>query len=77
MLSIWTSLNDPGEENIVGKGENVGNQHFLLLQECFLPVPKQNAIFQSIILLSANAFILDQSKLLLCGKELKHLQMTK
>ena len=24
-------------ENIVGKGENAGNQHFLLFLQCFLP----------------------------------------
>ena len=24
-------------ENIVGKGENAGNQHFLLCPQCFLP----------------------------------------
>ena len=24
-------------ENIVGKGENAGNQHFLLFSQCFLP----------------------------------------
>ena len=35
--------NDP--ENIVGKGENAGNQHFLLFQQCFLTFPKQNSIF--------------------------------
>ena len=28
-------------ENIVGKGENAGNQHFLLLPQCFLLFPKQ------------------------------------
>ena len=27
-----------GEENIVGKGENAGNQHFLLFPQCFLKV---------------------------------------
>ena len=27
-------------ENIVGKGENAGNQHFLLLQ-CFVPLSKK------------------------------------
>ena len=31
-------------ENIVGKGENVGNQHFLFPQ-CFLPFEKQFSIF--------------------------------
>ena len=25
-------------ENIVGKGENAGNQHFLLFPQCFLPL---------------------------------------
>ena len=34
-------------ENIVGKGENVGNQHFLFLPQCLLPFPKQILIFQS------------------------------
>ena len=28
-------------ENIVGKGENAGNQHFLLFPHCFLFFPKQ------------------------------------
>ena len=34
-------------ENIVGKGENAGNQHFLLFQQCFLPFPNQISIFES------------------------------
>ena len=34
-------------ENIVGKGENAGNQHFLLFPQCFLPFPKQIPISQS------------------------------
>ena len=29
------------EKNIVGKGENAGNQHFLLFPQCFLAFPKQ------------------------------------
>ena len=28
-------------EDIVGKGEIAGNQHFLLFPQCFLLVPKQ------------------------------------
>ena len=28
-------------ENIVGKGENAGNQHFLLFPQCFLPTERQ------------------------------------
>ena len=34
-------------ENIAGKGENAGNQHFLLFPQCFLPFPKQISIFWS------------------------------
>ena len=34
-------------ENIVGKGENAGNQHFHLFPQCFLPFLKQNSIIQS------------------------------
>ena len=44
------TLNDPkmeAFENILGKGENAGNQHFLLIPKCFLPFPKQISIFGS------------------------------
>ena len=34
-------------ENIVGKGENAGNQHFLLFPQCFLPFRKEISKFQS------------------------------
>ena len=58
-------------ENIMGKGENAGNHHFLIFLQCFLPFPNQVLIFYlNNILLSANAFNLDQSKILLFGKEL-------
>ena len=58
-------------ENIVGKGENVGNLHFLLFPQCFLPPPKTNFNFSAEFdLSSANAFNLDQSKDLSFGKEL-------
>ena len=56
-------------ENIVGKGENAGNQHFLLFPQCFLSIPKTN--FNSsvtFISLSGNAFNLDQSKNLSFGR---------
>ena len=39
------TFNDPEKkeafENIVGKGEKAGNQHFLLFPQCFLPSQKQ------------------------------------
>ena len=31
------TLQNKAFENIVGKGENAGNQHFLLFPQCFLP----------------------------------------
>ena len=54
-LPIWTSLEfwllttlyKKSFENTVGKGENAGNQHFLLFPQCFQPFPKQISIFQS------------------------------
>ena len=38
------AFNDPKEEgfgNPVGKRENAGNQHFLLIPQCFLLYPKE------------------------------------
>ena len=34
-------------ENIVGKGENAGDQHFLLFPQCFIPFQRQISIFES------------------------------
>ena len=36
-------------ENIVGKGENAGNQHFLLFPQCFIPFPKQVSSFSNLL----------------------------
>ena len=36
---LLTILGKKPFENIVGKGENAGNQHFLLFLQCFLPFP--------------------------------------
>ena len=33
-------------ENIVGKGENAGNQHFLRLTKLFQPYQRQKSSFQ-------------------------------
>ena len=56
----------------VGKGENVGNQDFLLFPQCFLFYPYHNnfSFSATFTLLSANAFNLDLTKILLFGKEL-------
>ena len=45
------------------------NQHFLLFPQWFLPFPKQK-FSVTFILSPANAFNLDQSKILSFGKEL-------
>ena len=34
-------------KNIVGKGENAGNQHFLPFPKCFLPFPEHISNFLS------------------------------
>ena len=36
IFAVWEML-----KNILTKGENVGNQHFLLLPQCFLPFSNQ------------------------------------
>ena len=63
-----TTLTTPFEK-IVGKGENAGNQHFLLFPQCFLTLPKTNFNFSvTFILPSANAFNLDQTRILSFGQ---------
>ena len=45
-----TTLQKMPFENIVGKEENAGNQHFLLFPQCFLSYPEQILPFgQSLI----------------------------
>ena len=57
-------------QNIAWKGENAGNQHFLLFTQCFLPSQNKKFQFFNRILSSANATSFDQSKILLFGKKL-------
>ena len=57
-------------ENIVGKGENAGNQHFLLFPQCFLPFQRLINALSNISLSSAVAFTLEKAKILWSGKEL-------
>ena len=54
-------------ENILGKGKNAGNQHFLLFPKYFLPIPTRISVFE-LPLSSANAFNLDECKILSFGK---------
>ena len=55
----------------MGKGENAGNQHFLLFPQCFVPNHTEIIVSAMLKFSSANAFNLDQSKILSFGKELK------
>ena len=57
---LLTTLNKRPFENIVGKGENAGNQRFLLFFTMFSTLPNVNFnLGVTFILLSANAFNLD------------------
>ena len=38
---LLTTLKEELFENIMGKGENAGHQHFLLFPQCFQPFLKQ------------------------------------
>ena len=38
-MPTFNDLKKKPFENVVGKGENAGNQHFLLFPLCFLPIP--------------------------------------
>ena len=42
---LLTTLGKKPFENIVGKGENAGNQHFLLLPQCFQLYQRQKSLF--------------------------------
>ena len=65
-------INIDVEENIVGKGENAGNQYFLLFLQCVLPFHKQILDFEGRFILSfTNAFNFHKSTTLWYGKELK------
>ena len=45
-MILLTTLKKKPFENIARKGENAGNQHFLLFPQCFLPCQRQIKEFQ-------------------------------
>ena len=68
MIRLKTPL-----ENIEGKVENAGNQHFLLFSQCFLLFPEQFLNFQSHLFCRLQMLrTLIQSRILVFGKELMH-----
>ena len=54
----------------MGKGENAGNQHFLLFPQRFLPISKMVSVLVTFVFSSAKAFNLDKPKNLSFGKGL-------
>ena len=56
----------------MGKGENAGNQHFLLFPQFFLTYHRQIIIDTTFILSYANALNLVESQILSLGKVLTH-----
>ena len=43
---LSTTLRKKALENTVGKGENAGNQHFLLFPQCFLTNQREKSSFE-------------------------------
>ena len=50
IVQTFTTLYKKTFENIVGKGENAGNQHFPLFPQSFPPFPKEISSFHSHLL---------------------------
>ena len=61
------TLNQKAFENIVGEGENAGNQHFFHFPYCFYCI-RENIILIALNLLCANGFYLVTTKILLFAK---------
>ena len=57
-------------ENIMGKGENAGDQHFLLFPTIFSTLHKTNFKISVTFILSSHAFNLDRCEILSFGKEI-------
>ena len=71
ILSAKMTVEKKPFEKIVEKGENAGNQHFLLFRQCVLPIPpKTFSFYLAFTFLSANAFNAYQCKILLFSNQL-------
>ena len=69
-----TTLYKKPFKNIVGKEENAGNQHFLIFffsHNVLYPFQNKFQFFSYIYYVVCKCFQLDQSKILLFGKELR------
>ena len=62
-------------ENTVGKGENAGNQHFLLFPQCFLLYQREKlSFYQHLICRLQVLSIWSRPNFCCFGKELMHLR---
>ena len=68
-ILTFNTLRKKAFEKFVGKGENAVYQHFLLFPQFFLPYQRE----KSSILSPANAFNIDEAKILLFGKRVNPL----
>ena len=60
------TLRKKTSENIVGKGENAGNQHFLLFSQCFIPFQNQISIFDSLLFCHLEILLISRSLKFCC-----------
>ena len=73
-MLTFTTLKKRPSENIIGKGENAGKHHFLLLPQSFQPNQQQKSPFLrsfKLHFLTIIAFSSNKSKILSFGKYLK------
>ena len=71
-ITSLTNLRKKPFENIVRKGENAGNQHFLLFPQCFLLFLTQITIFQSHLFCRLQVLSIRTSVKICCLVELTH-----
>ena len=67
-MTTFKALKEKPFENIVGKEENAGNQHFLLFPQCFYPMKYNLNVSVTFNLSSAKALNLGKPKIFPSGK---------
>ena len=68
-MTTFDAITKKPLENIVAKGENAGNQHFLLFPQCLSPLQIESIEFHCLQTLSNwnKGKILSTGKRLICG----------
>ena len=57
---LLTTMKNKTFENIVGKGENAGNQHYLLFPQFLIPYKRQSKTFERHLLCRCKCFKIDK-----------------